>query len=167
MEKRKVDIRKAEGYSNARSTWPLFDNLRFLDGHIRPRKSYKCMIRRVRPVGRPRRNHRQDDFVLYNEEAHPTQYANPVALHQQGFQIKYEPDAIGSGSGGGHNDSNMYNSGYESYAIHILLNYKYLIDLCSHSFLFLYILETMMEMVKAIARVADKMAKGTVTMNNS
>lgn len=125
LEKRKVDIQKAEGYLNARSTWPLFDNLRFLDGHIRPRKSYKCMgiTRRTRPPGRPRRPR---NYLMYGDDSQPAQYANPVALQHQGVQIKFEHDAnnssvtghgaSSSATGGSGHEATMYHIGYESYA---------------------------------------------------
>lgn len=123
LEKRKVDLQKADGYSSARSTWPLFEHLRFLDGHIRPRKSYKALGRRPKPVGRPRRNIVFDDdsYIMYNER-----YANPIALQQQQQQlqkqqleneehqplrIKPEPDLHKNDS----NDGNNYNnSEYDS-----------------------------------------------------
>ncbi|XP_031635920.1 uncharacterized protein LOC116348876 [Contarinia nasturtii] len=84
LEKRKVDLQKADGYSNARSTWPLFEHLRFLDDHIRPRKSYKALGRKTRPVGRPRRNnfYDNDSYVMFDDRG-TTQYANPIALYQQ------------------------------------------------------------------------------------
>lgn len=41
LEKRKVEMQ--DGDPNAKSTWPLFDRMSFLDGHIRPRKSYKSL----------------------------------------------------------------------------------------------------------------------------
>lgn len=87
LEKRKVDLQKADGYTNARSTWPLFEHLRFLDSHIRPRKSYKALGRKPRPVGRPRRNnfYENDSYVMFNERG-ATQYANPIALQQQQLQ---------------------------------------------------------------------------------
>lgn len=139
LEKRKVDIQKSEGYIVARSTWPLFDNLRFLDGHIRPRKSYKCLgiTRRSRPPGRPRR---PQNYTSYGDESQsqpPVQYANPVAMQYQGVQIKYEPnetdngvasnasrdgsggggvDSNGRNGGGSNHDATMYHSGYETYA---------------------------------------------------
>lgn len=46
LEKRKVENMRAEGQKNPKSSWPLFQNLNFLDGHIRPRKSYKTMMKR-------------------------------------------------------------------------------------------------------------------------
>lgn len=93
LEKRKVDLQKADGYPNARSTWPLFEHLRFLDSHIRPRKSYKALGRKPRPVGRPRRNHFYDDsdsYVMFDERC-STQYANPIALQQQQQQQQSHP----------------------------------------------------------------------------
>lgn len=139
LEKRKVDIQKSEGFSNARSTWPLFDNLRFLDGHIRPRKSYKCMgiTRRTRPPGRPRR---QRNYMIYGEESQPAQYANPVALQHQGVHIKYEHDAnnsnatglgtSSSATGGSGHEPTMYHSGYESYG-KLLWNESNSIQICN------------------------------------
>lgn len=46
LEKRKVLAMKDEGIRNPKSSWPLFGNLSFLDNHIRPRKSYKGMMRK-------------------------------------------------------------------------------------------------------------------------
>lgn len=119
-------MQKADGYANARSTWPLFDHLRFLDSHIRPRKSYKALGRRPRPVGRPRRNNFYDEndaYVMFNERG-ATQYANPIALQQQqqqqqqnqqlqqsqNVQIKTEPDLNKSNE----MDTSAYRSEYES-----------------------------------------------------
>lgn len=124
LEKRKVDLQKADGYSNARSTWPLFEHLRFLDSHIRPRKSYKALGRKPRPVGRPRRNndfYEHDSYVMFNERG-PTQYANPIALQQQQQQqqqlqqqaqnvtIKSEPDLNRSND----METNPYRSEYDT-----------------------------------------------------
>lgn len=44
LEKRKVEMQ--DGDPNAKSTWPLFDRMSFLEGHIRPRKSYKSIMNR-------------------------------------------------------------------------------------------------------------------------
>lgn len=84
LEKRKVDLQRADGQVNARSTWPLFDHLQFLDGHIRPRKSYKAMVRRPRPVGRPRKHpiHENDSYLMFNTRS-SQQYTNPIALQYQ------------------------------------------------------------------------------------
>lgn len=46
LEKRKVESMRLDGILEAKSSWPLFVHLTFLDGHIRPRKSYKSMMRR-------------------------------------------------------------------------------------------------------------------------
>ncbi|XP_037036440.1 uncharacterized protein LOC119074416 [Bradysia coprophila] len=46
LEKRKVIALKDDGIRNPKISWPLFANLRFLDNHIRPRKSYKGMMRK-------------------------------------------------------------------------------------------------------------------------
>lgn len=46
LEKRKVESMRCDGILDAKSSWPLFGYLTFLDGHIRPRKSYKSMMRR-------------------------------------------------------------------------------------------------------------------------
>lgn len=46
LEKRKVESLRLDGVNDAKSSWPLFGYLTFLDGHIRPRKSYKSMMRR-------------------------------------------------------------------------------------------------------------------------
>lgn len=106
LEKRKVDTQKADGITNARSTWPLFDYLTFLDGHIRPRKSYK----RMRSNGR---NHpllqQTDDYVMIGDNSR--QYADPGAV-QQMVQIKYEQDL--SNHADSDNATGVYNSGYES-----------------------------------------------------
>lgn len=125
LEKRKVDLQKADGYANACSTWPLFEHLRFLDSHIRPRKSYKALGRKPRPVGRPRRNefYKNDSYVMFNDRC-ATQYANPIALQQQqqqqqehqqllqdqNIQIKSEPDLSKSAD----MDTNAYRSDYET-----------------------------------------------------
>ena len=45
LEKRKVEMQ--DGDPNAKSTWPLFDRMSFLEGHIRPRKSYKSLMNRA------------------------------------------------------------------------------------------------------------------------
>lgn len=122
LEKRKVDLQKADGYANARSTWPLFEHLRFLDSHIRPRKSYKALGRKPRPVGRPRRNnfYDNDSYVMFNDRS-ATQYANPIALQQQqqqqqqlqpdqNIQIKTEPDLNKSTD----METNAYRSEYDT-----------------------------------------------------
>lgn len=124
LEKRKVDLQKAEGFPNATSTWPLFGYLRFLDGHIRPRKSYKAMGRLKRPVGRPRRDYGYNDAGY---SMHSERYANPLALQVQQQQqlqkeeaealsdaqshvrIKLEPSANSH-----YSDTNNYNSDIES-----------------------------------------------------
>jgi len=46
LEKRKIIAMKDEGIRSAKSSWHLFEKLRFLDNHIRPRKSYKGMMRK-------------------------------------------------------------------------------------------------------------------------
>lgn len=91
LEKRKVDIQKTEGYSNAKSSWPLFDNLRFLDGHIRPRKSYKYLNGMRRPAGRPRRIRNYLGYEDADETGQTSQqYANPLSVRSPTFQIKSE-----------------------------------------------------------------------------
>lgn len=47
MEKRKLETLRHETNQNASSTWPLFDSMMFLEGHIRPRKSYKMIQREM------------------------------------------------------------------------------------------------------------------------
>lgn len=117
LEKRKVDLQKADGYTNARSTWPLFEHLRFLDSHIRPRKSYKALGRKPRPVGRPRRNndfYENDSYVMFNERG-PTQYANPIALQQQQHQQIQQSQNVPIKTEPGLNKSNeMDTSAYRS-----------------------------------------------------
>lgn len=109
LEKRKVDVQKQEGFPNARSTWPLFDHLRFLDGHIRPRKSYKSLGRRLRPVGRPRKvnPYENDVYARYNGQ---TQYTNPIALQRADtlVQVKTEPGLSR------HSETNAEQSEYDS-----------------------------------------------------
>lgn len=47
LEKRRLDnLRLEDPSKTVRSPWPLFYHLTFLDGHIRPRRSYKSMMRR-------------------------------------------------------------------------------------------------------------------------
>lgn len=95
LEKRKVDLQRVDGHSNARSTWQLFDHLRFLDGHIRPRKSYKAMGRRPRPVGRPRKHniHEHDSYIMFNTRS-AEQYTNPnpndILYHKQEHERKVQ-----------------------------------------------------------------------------
>lgn len=92
LEKRKVDLQRVDGHTNARSTWPLFDHLQFLDGHIRPRKSYKAMGRRPRPVGRPRKHEilESDSYIMFDSRG-SQQYTNPMALqYQQQHQQKQQ-----------------------------------------------------------------------------
>lgn len=48
LEKRKVESLRNEGIRSPKSSWPLFAHLTFLDGHIRPRKSYKSMMKRCK-----------------------------------------------------------------------------------------------------------------------
>lgn len=45
LEKRKIETTKSDSCPVPKSTWPLFYHLNFLDGHIRPRKSYKSMMK--------------------------------------------------------------------------------------------------------------------------
>lgn len=76
--------------------------------------------------------------MSYGEESQPAQYANPVAMQNQGVQIKYEHDAnnssatglgaSSSATGGSGHETTMYHSGYETYgklikylAIHFLV----------------------------------------------
>lgn len=109
LEKRKVDLQRTDGVLSARSTWPLFNHFRFLDGHIRPRKSYKALGRRPRPVGRPRRNPYTDDsYTMFNDAV---QYANPLAVQHQNTRIKTEP---GLNHTSDTNASHTFNSEYES-----------------------------------------------------
>lgn len=99
LEKRKVEALRSEGLVQACSTWPLFNNLTFLDGHIRPRKSYKSMMRRSSVD----RRHSQHDG-LDESKMH---YANAAAL-QQMVEIKYEQ------GGNDDNDVVLYHSGYDT-----------------------------------------------------
>lgn len=46
LEKRKIMSLKDDGIRNPKTSWPLFQHLGFLDNHIRPRKSYKGMMRK-------------------------------------------------------------------------------------------------------------------------
>lgn len=103
LEKRKVEALRSEGLGNARSSWPLFGNLTFLDGHIRPRKSYKSMMRRQsHDQPNHERRHRRD-----SNSNEPKQYGNASAL-QQMVQIKYED--------GTNDDSDvvLYQNGYDT-----------------------------------------------------
>lgn len=111
LEKRKVETLRNEGVANARSTWPLFSNLKFLDGHIRPRKSYKSLMRRS-SIEQPHQQQQQartrqmlNDQLDEGAKVH----YNSAAL-QQMMQIKYED----SGSHHGDNDVVMYQSGYDT-----------------------------------------------------
>lgn len=106
LEKRKVEALRAEGLGSARSSWPLFGNLTFLDGHIRPRKSYKSMMRRTshdQPHHERRSMHRRDSGL----DDPKTHYVSPTAL-QQMVQIKYED--------GTNDDSDvvLYQNGYDT-----------------------------------------------------
>lgn len=106
LEKRKVESLRSEGLINARSTWPLFGNLNFLDGHIRPRKSYKSLMRRSRsPI---QLSTRRSQLINKQEESGKSHY-NSAAL-QQIMQIKYED----GGSHHGDNDVVMYQTGYDT-----------------------------------------------------
>lgn len=98
LEKRKVETMRNDGVANPRSTWPLFNNLSFLDGHIRPRKSYKSMLRRS-STDRPSMPQLKRSYQ--NDHA--------VAM-QQIMQIKYEEGSHQSDE----NDVVMYQSGYDS-----------------------------------------------------
>lgn len=112
LEKRKVDTQKADGIMNARSTWPLFDYLTFLDGHIRPRKSYK----RMRSNGRDHPLLQQtDEYIMIGDNSRHAQYADAAAI-QQMVQIKYEQDLSNQADSDNDNDNatGVYNSGYES-----------------------------------------------------
>lgn len=109
LEKRKVEHLRDSGESNARSTWPLFNNLTFLDGHIRPRKSYKSMMRRSstdhQTSNHQSRHSSRNDNSRDESKAH--HYANSAL--QQMMQIKYED--------GGANDDHdvvLYQSGYDT-----------------------------------------------------
>lgn len=124
LEKRKVDLQKAEGFPNASSTWPLFGYLRFLDGHIRPRKSYKAMGRQKRPVGRPRRDYA---YNVARYSMHSERYTNPMALQVQQHQQlqKEQSEALSDAqshvrvklepaTNPNYSDTNNYNSDIES-----------------------------------------------------
>lgn len=48
LEKRKLEAARNEaGQNSVVSTWPLFDCMSFLEGHIRPRKSYKMIMKEM------------------------------------------------------------------------------------------------------------------------
>lgn len=84
--------------SNAKSTWPLFDHMTFLDGHIRPRKSYKSIMTRSvenNNVGHQQQanlpfassgmffNHRNTPAVLRQYPQHSVQRLQQLANHFQ------------------------------------------------------------------------------------
>lgn len=47
LEKRKLEAARNETGQNVVSTWPLFECMTFLEGHIRPRKSYKMIMKEM------------------------------------------------------------------------------------------------------------------------
>lgn len=78
----------------------------FPKGHIRPRKSYKSLGRRPRPVGRPRRTHpyAEDSYAVFNDTA--IQYTQQL----QNTRIKTEPTLNHSED----TNVNNFHSEYES-----------------------------------------------------
>ena len=85
LEKRKVESLRLDGCKNPKSTWPLFRHLTFLDGHIRPRKSYKSMMKRSY-----NRSHNDDDDYLPPGVQAPRN--NRDSSEQPMVEIKYERD---------------------------------------------------------------------------
>jgi hypothetical protein len=85
LEKRKVDEMAEEGNPNPKSTWPLFEYLRFLDGHIRQRKSYKKMMRRSADQNNVNSND-NDSF----DEAEYTAFTPKITLRDDSCTMKSE-----------------------------------------------------------------------------
>lgn len=78
LEKRKVESMRNDGVPGPKSSWPLFQNLTFLDGHIRPRKSYKSMMKR--------NMHDDDDGDYMPSSAVAAAMASAMPM----LEIKYE-----------------------------------------------------------------------------
>lgn len=95
LEKRKVEMMVQDGETDAKSTWPLFEYMTFLDGHIRPRKSYKSIMNRsvdVNPhssqhqhIGHHHQNHHMNSNNSVLMPRHSTNFRNynPISMALQ------------------------------------------------------------------------------------
>lgn len=98
LEKRKVEMQ--DGDPNAKSTWPLFERMSFLEGHIRPRKSYKSIMNRSLETNDPHPmqqfannpmffNHRPNQQMRsYPQHHFAMQNAHNARLHQLASHIQ-------------------------------------------------------------------------------
>lgn len=82
LEKRKVEMQ--DGDPNAKSTWPLFDRMSFLEGHIRPRKSYKSIMNRSM----------ENQHDQHSQFANNAMFFNPHRNNQQMRQYPQHPFAV-------------------------------------------------------------------------
>lgn len=88
LEKRKVIAMKDDGIRNPKTSWPLFVHLRFLDNHIRPRKSYKGMMRKEGFLFDTYKDNDQD-YVPNGVRVHTGRRGRPPLLRKE---IKDEKD---------------------------------------------------------------------------
>uniref|UniRef100_A0A336LJ87 CSON007380 protein n=1 Tax=Culicoides sonorensis TaxID=179676 RepID=A0A336LJ87_CULSO len=75
LEKRKLEAVRNETGQNSVSTWPLFETMQFLEGHIRPRKSYKMIMKEMlykKPNGESNdaTNFDSDDQTQSDDDVH-------------------------------------------------------------------------------------------------
>lgn len=93
---------RVDGQKNPKSSWALFNHLKFLDGHIRPRKSYKTMMKREGYTNNHHhpRNRRQAAATTTDNEDNDYP-AQPM------IEIKFERDDASAGD-------RSYQNGYES-----------------------------------------------------
>lgn len=89
LEKRKVLAMRDDGIRYPKSSWPLFGNLRFLDNHIRPRKSYKGMMRKEGFLFDTYKDNDQDYVPNGNAKVHVPRRGRPPLVRKE---IKYEKD---------------------------------------------------------------------------
>ncbi|XP_037922807.1 uncharacterized protein LOC119658997 isoform X1 [Hermetia illucens] len=95
LEKRRLEnLRMEDPTKQVRSPWPLFYHLTFLDGHIRPRRSYKSMMRRHIDTDR---SGNEDDPLAIPEARESRNTHNmrhrATANHSNGsIDIKYEAE---------------------------------------------------------------------------
>lgn len=108
LEKRKIIAMKDDGIHNSKSSWPLFVHLRFLDNHIRPRKSYKGMMRKEGFLFDTYKDNDQD-YVPNGVRLHAPRRGRPPLVRKE---IKDEKDD---------NDVNeLFQREYETYVIFIV-----------------------------------------------
>lgn len=72
-----------DGDPNAKSTWPLFDRMSFLEGHIRPRKSYKSIMSRSLENNEHGLHFAANNAMFLNSHRNNQPMRNPYPPHHQ------------------------------------------------------------------------------------